>query len=350
MRHVRLGLILAGLGALGLGLWTQGCLFSPDNCTDLLVCPSSPGVGGGSSGVTSGNGGFGGGSGGFAASTTSSADVGSSTSSGDFGACTTAADCAGTSTLCGQYVCLTGHCALQQLQGDGPSFSQLYGDCHQAMCAQAKLVLTVTDKDVYDDANPCTKDTCEVGAPSNLPQLGLPCGANGVCSAKGTCVACVNDGTCGAATPKCISGYCSALGCQSGGTLPDGTETDVDCGGPDCKPCGAGQICKVASDCTSKVCQDPFMGAPTKQCMIAVCTDGVQNGSETDVDCGGSSCPASSACDDTKHCAVASDCKSGVCKLGTCQSATCNDGVKNGTETGVDCGAVGCVLAKCPGT
>lgn len=46
------------------------------------------------------------------------------------------------------------------------------------------------------------------------------------------------------------------------------------------------------------------------------CTDGVQNGDETGVDCGGS-CP--NACD------VDPD-------------PTCNDGIKNGDETGVDCG------------
>ena len=41
------------------------------------------------------------------------------------------------------------------------------------------------------------------------------------------------------------------------------------------------------------------------------CNDGVQNGDETDVDCGGSSCPA---------------------------CPTCSDGIQNGDETGVDCG------------
>ena len=63
------------------------------------------------------------------------------------------------------------------------------------------------------------------------------------------------------------------------------------------------------------------------------CTNGVKDGSETDVDCGGP-CPA---CADGKACGKAGDCKSAVCQS-TCQGASCSDGVKNGDETGVDCG------------
>ncbi len=82
----------------------------------------------------------------------------------------------------------------------------------------------------------------------------------------------------------------------------------------------------------SKVC-DPTTGA----CAKPICTDKVQNGDETDVDCGGAVC---AACADTKKCKKASDCLSGVCdpKLNTCSKPTCSDKVKNGTEIGVDCG------------
>ncbi|MEL6924054.1 MAG: zinc-dependent metalloprotease, partial [Bacteroidota bacterium] len=69
--------------------------------------------------------------------------------------------------------------------------------------------------------------------------------------------------------------------CEDG--VQNGSETGVDCGGPDCPACPA---------------------EPT-------CTDGVQNGNETGVDCGGPDCPA---------------------------CPTCNDGIQNGDETGVDCG------------
>ena len=49
--------------------------------------------------------------------------------------------------------------------------------------------------------------------------------------------------------------------CGAGGAAPtctdghkDGTETDVDCGGPACKPCSLGKTCAVAGDCQSGSC------------------------------------------------------------------------------------------------
>lgn len=48
------------------------------------------------------------------------------------------------------------------------------------------------------------------------------------------------------------------------------------------------------------------------------CSDGIQNGSETGVDCGGPDCPS---------CPV---------------EPTCTDGIQNGSETGVDCGGPDC--------
>ncbi|MFS8069581.1 MAG: hypothetical protein ACMG6S_24720, partial [Byssovorax sp.] len=61
MRHVRSGLILAAIGALALAAWAPGCLFAPDDCTDLLKCPGS-GAGGSTTGTTGSMGGSGGGS------------------------------------------------------------------------------------------------------------------------------------------------------------------------------------------------------------------------------------------------------------------------------------------------
>jgi hypothetical protein len=73
--------------------------------------------------------------------------------------------------------------------------------------------------------------------------------------------------------------------------IQNGNETGVDCGGPDCPTC-----------------------PPT-------CTDGIQNGDETGVDCGGPDCP-------------------------TCPP-TCTDGIQNGDETGVDCGGPDCAPCEC---
>ncbi|MDH7448025.1 M43 family zinc metalloprotease [Aquimarina sp. 2201CG14-23] len=59
---------------------------------------------------------------------------------------------------------------------------------------------------------------------------------------------------------------------------------------------------------------------------VPTCTDGIQNGDETGIDCGGSSC---------EPCAV---------------EPTCTDGIQNGDETGVDCGGSSCTPCATSGT
>ena len=119
--------------------------------------------------------------------------------------------------------------------------------------------------------------------------------------------------------------------------MKNGSETDVDCGGT-CPACPKGKACGKATDCLSGVCT-------SGKCQEATCTDTVKNGAETDVDCGGGTCPK---CADSKGCAKATDCTSGVCTLGKCQPASCTDTVKNGSETDVDCGGTcpACALGK----
>jgi hypothetical protein len=73
-------------------------------------------------------------------------------------------------------------------------------------------------------------------------------------------------------------------------------------------PCAAGLPCVTAQDCTSKVCTGSICQAPT-------CTDGVKNGNETDIDCGGGTCPA---CIVGKQCVIATDCTSDLCTNSTC--------------------------------
>jgi hypothetical protein len=69
--------------------------------------------------------------------------------------------------------------------------------------------------------------------------------------------------------------------CQSG--IEDGDESDIDCGGLDCDACVAGAGCARHTDCQSGLCRAGL-------CVAAACDDGVQNGNETGVDCGGSQC------------------------------------------------------------
>ena len=76
------------------------------------------------------------------------------------------------------------------------------------------------------------------------------------------------------------------------------------------------------------------------------CDDGIQNGDETGVDCGGSSCPACPTCDD----GVQNGSETGIdCGGPDCAACpTCSDGIQNGNETGVDCGGPDC--APCGGS
>ena len=92
--------------------------------------------------------------------------------------------------------------------------------------------------------------------------------------------------------------------CDDG--IQNGNETGVDCGG-DCAAC------------------------PT-------CDDGVQNGNETGVDCGGD-CAACPTCDD----GIQNGNETGVDCGGDCAACpTCDDGIQNGEETGIDCGGPDC--------
>lgn len=109
---------------------------------------------------------------------------------------------------------------------------------------------------------------------------------------------------------------------------PNSGETDLDCGGEDCKACGLGQGCIEPSDCVDEgLCIEGFCQAPG-------CDNGALDEGETGVDCGGSCAP----CEPGEGCEGPEDCLSEVCSDGTCAAPSCEDDVINGTETGRDCG------------
>jgi len=108
---------------------------------------------------------------------------------------------------------------------------------------------------------------------------------------------------------------CVEAGAACGNAALDGTETDVDCGGS-CGKCADGKTCKVRSDCTSDVCTDG-------KCAPVVCNDGTVNGTEVDVDCGGDACPR---CEEGRNCVAPIDCKSGICTAFKCGPAVVDAG------------------------
>ncbi len=127
--------------------------------------------------------------------------------------------------------------------------------------------------------------------------------------------------------------------------IKDGSETDVDCGGPMCAPCIFGRNCAHGSDCESSVCLN-------NECQPPTCDDQIKNGSEVDTDCGGEAVPDAgphicAPCGDGAKCTGDLDCKSQIClRSGTCGPNLCDDKVKDNQETDVDCG--GKVCPRCP--
>lgn len=156
-----------------------------------------------------------------------------------------------------------------------------------------------------------------------------------------TCPRCRNGKAC-AAPGDCQSGVCTSGICAEvplptpascSDQVQNGQETDIDCGGH-CAPCAESRRCGTHNDCSTGVC---WNGA----CRNPECNDSLKNGSESDVDCGGSC----GGCNNGHACTSPADCLSRVCAAGVCQDPTCSDRQKNGTEGGTDCG--GTCATKC---
>ena len=178
----------------------------------------------------------------------------------------------------------------------------------------------------------CQEPTC-TDKVKNGDETDVDCGG-ATCPACATGLGCLKNGDCLAGICDAKTKTCAKATCTD--KVKNGDETDVDCGGLTCPKCTAGLTCKNSGDCVSGVC-DTKIGA----CAKASCTDKVKNGDETDVDCGGLLCPK---CVTGKPCKTGGDCVSGVCdaKTNTCAKPTCTDKVKNGDETDVDCGGATC--------
>lgn len=101
---------------------------------------------------------------------------------------------------------------------------------------------------------------------------------------------------------------CVPVTCTDG--FKNGAETDIDCGGTCAAKCADNKTCSIAADCVSGVCN-----STAKTCTPASCTDTVHNGSETDIDCGGT---CATKCASGKACSVTADCATGVCFGSVC--------------------------------
>ena len=88
--------------------------------------------------------------------------------------------------------------------------------------------------------------------------------------------------------------------------IRNGSETDVDCGGS-CPPCAMGRLCDSGADCESGNCGGG-------RCAPRPCENGLQDGAESDVDCGGGTCRP---CAGGRQCLAGPDCANGNCEAAT---------------------------------
>ncbi len=277
------------------------------------------------------------GGGGTTSSSTTDGGGGTTSSSTTTG-CATAADCEAPAEECKVATCdtATGECGVGNAPDGTEAQEQMAGDCSKNVCSGGVVVAQVDTSDIQDDGKDCTTDACSAGMPTHEPISSGTCDDDGgaVCDDEGTglCVECNTDAHCQgnvngtkcADTHVCVPASCADL------TL-NGAETDVDCGGAVCGKCADDLNCMVPGDCQSNNCGN------NGKCAAGTCGDMILNNTqlgETDVDCGGTMCPA---CAFDKSCDVNADCIGGVCTGDKC-AATCTDTAKNQDESDVDCG------------
>lgn len=211
----------------------------------------SPGATGGGAGATGGGG---------AGVTTGGGNGGTGATGGGGAApeCMSATDCPGMDTECHTRTCTGGNCGANDAPAGTALAQQTAGDCKEQQCDGSGGIITVNDDtDLPDDAKECTIDECTQGMPSNTSMpVGAGCtqGGGAHCNALGDCVECTTGADC--ASQVCNAQFqCAAPTCMD--MVHNGGETDVDCGGGMCPPCDVGQMCLVATDCTTAKCGPP---------------------------------------------------------------------------------------------
>jgi len=306
--------------------------------------------------------------------------------------CANATTCPGTDTECQVRMCSNGACVMSKMALGTPVGQQTQFDCKRNVCDGKGSVISINDDlDQLVDGNECTLDSCTAGTPSNPPSAaGTACVQNGgkKCDGAGACVACIagtdcpgTDTTCQWRT--CIAHVCgvaiaaTGLACNdNGGKVCDAQgqcaqcNTAADCGAktdcatPVCTPTAGVGMCTTdyvawgtktskqkSGDCAEEWC-DGAGGTLTEvtssdspcddnDCTQDSCTGNVPTitASNPGTPCksgGGKLCDGSGTC---VLCNLDSNCPEGsTCVNHACTGTACSDGVKNGKETGIDCG------------
>lgn len=131
--------------------------------------------------------------------------------------------------------------------------------------------------DCPQDANQCIVAICSGGVCSTAfapPETGCQQKTKGVCDGNGNCVDCLMTSDC--TTPAtCVNEMCVQPSCNDG--MKNGNETGVDCGGNMCPPCGLQSTCAQNSDCQSGLCTNGICACGanmTSNGNVCVCNPG----------------------------------------------------------------------------
>lgn len=182
-----------------------------------------------------------------------------------------------------------------------------------------------------DAADASTNEAGDVATPPPLPcgRLTTPCPEGRTCEGAADC-----------SSGLCREGSCRTVSPADG--AKNGDETDIDCGGTKAPACADGKGCAVDADCKSTVCKMNVCQAPTS-------TDGVKNGDETGIDCGGTTTMAP-RCATGLGCLADTDCNNVLCDTvqKKCKAPSNDDGIKNLDETDIDCGGPTATAVRCP--
>jgi hypothetical protein len=259
-------------------------------------------------------------------------------SNGTCGACAAGTDCMPMNRPCrtGTIVCTTGTavCTESDNRPNGTS-------CGTGMVCQAGACVTCQSGASCTPTNPCHVGTldCSTGAAvctdtnANLP-AGTSCGTDRVCSAQGTCTACMAGASCAVPGRPCRTGATTcntgAPTCVESGNVADGSScgSNMVCSNGSCVSCTAGLSCTPTNPCRTGMTSC----SPSITCTMTA--NMLPNGTTcgTDRVCNAGTC---SACTAGAACQPANVCKIGATSCAT-GSSVCAESANlpNGTPCG----------------
>lgn len=232
--------------------------------------------------------------------------------------CSADAQC-GVDTECVKWTCDQGSCVRNLMPVGTLATNPLPGDCKANLCAaDGSAVESLYQNDPLEDGDECTVGVCNPDGTTtqNAAPDGTSCGGMTPCKActAGVCGDCAGDfycnmTTCSPLKKLPLGAACTqAIDCELGNCV-DGVCCDGPCGGT-CKACSNAKTGKPNGVCsTVPDGSDPNDSCQTPAADVCVggtcqCFNGVKDGGELKVDCGGNCtpCPGKWVCDGANGC------------------------------------------------